>query len=167
LTLIGYENAARNELPKSILPVTILTMSKQQLMTEEDIQAFGVEIVCRQLEQDGWMIASADGLADKTTQPQIIAQKSDEYAFFVVRTDLYPNRGRFDEGQHAFETLVRHAGQHGASCYFASVGIANSDGKTEEEMSVPVKGVAYHVEFNGLVKMELPPADSVTAMGKS
>jgi hypothetical protein len=33
--------------------------------------------------------------------------------------------------------------------------IANSEGKTDEEMSVPVQGVAYHVEFNGLVKMEL------------
>ena len=131
-------------------------MSERQLMTEAEIHAFGVEIVCRQLQQDEWMVASADGLADKATEPQIVAQKSAEYAFFIVRTDVYPNRGRFEEGQEAFETLVHHARQHGASCYFASVGIANSEGKTEEEMSVPVKGVAYNVEFNGLVKMELP-----------
>lgn len=137
-------------------------MSEQQLMTEAEIQAFGVEIVCRQLIEDGWMIASADGLADKLTEPQIVAQKSDEYAFFIVRTDVYPNRGRFDEGQEVFETLVRHARQHSASCYFASVGIANSEGKTEDEMSIPVKGVAYHVEFNGLVKMELAPDDLAT-----
>lgn len=132
------------------------------MMTEAEIQAFGVEIVCRQLIEDGWMIASADGLADKLTEPQIVAQKSDEYAFFIVRTDVYPNRGRFDEGQEVFETLVRHARQHSASCYFASVGIANSEGKTEDEMSIPVKGVAYHVEFNGLVKMELAPDDLAT-----
>jgi len=135
------------------------------LMTEAEIQAFGVEIVCRQLQQDEWMIAAADGMADKTTEPQIVAQKSDEYAFFIVRTDVYPNRGRFEEGQEAFETLVRHAELHGASCYFASVGIANSEGKTEEEMSVPVKGVAYNIEFNGLVKMELPPESSANASG--
>jgi hypothetical protein len=140
-------------------------MSDQQLMTEADIQAFGVEIVCRQLIEDGWMIASADGSADRMTEPQIVAQKSDEYAFFIVRTDVYPKRGRFDEGQEVFETLVRHAQQHAASCYFASVGIANSDGKTEEEMSIPVKGVAYHVEFNGLVKMELTPEDLANASG--
>src|SRR4051812_21831980 len=101
-------------------------MSEQKLMTEADIHAFGVEIVCGQLEQDGWLIDSADALADRTTQPQIIAQKSDEYAFFVVRTALYPQRGRFEEGQDVFETLVRHAHAHSASCYFASVGIANS-----------------------------------------
>lgn len=126
-------------------------------MSPSDIHAFGVEIVCRQLETDGWRIESADLNAEVSTEPQLIAEKSGELAFFVVRTDVYPKRGRFEEGQRAFDTLVRHAERHRASCYFASVGIANSEGKTEEEMSVPVKGAAFNVEFNGLVKMELPP----------
>ena len=130
----------------------------RELMSPSDVHAFGVEIVCRQLETDGWRIEAAEVNADLRSEPQIIADKSGELGFFVVRTDIYPKRGRFEEGQAAFETLVRHAEAHGASCYFASVGIANSEGKTEEEMSVPVKGVAYHVEFNGLVKMELSPA---------
>lgn len=135
----------------------------KQLMTAADIHAFGVEIVFKQLEKDGWLIESADVLADMNTQPQITAMKDGELAFFVVRTDVYPKRGRFEEGQDAFDTLVRHAREHGASCYFASVGIANSEGKTEEEMSVPVKGIAYNVEFNGLVKMDLPSEASATA----
>ena len=63
------------------------------------------------------------------------------------------------EGQEVFDHMVRHASSHGASCYFASVGIANSTGKTEEEMTVPVKGVAYNVAFDGLLKMALPEAD--------
>lgn len=130
-------------------------------MSVEEVHAFGVEIVCRQLETDGWRVESADAEADLYSEPQIIAEKAGETAFFVVRTDIYPKRGRFEEGQRVFETLVRHATAHRAACYFASVGIANSEGKTEEEMSVPVRGVAYHVEFNGLVKMELPaPAHS-------
>ena len=62
------------------------------------------------------------------------------------------------KGEEVFQTQVRRAAEHGASCYFASVGIANSEGKTEEEMSVPVKGVAYNVAFDGLVKMALPEA---------
>ncbi len=132
-------------------------MVRSELMTGADIHAFGVEIVCKQLEKDQWLIDSADALADKSSEPQIIAQKGDELAFFIIRTGLYPGRGRFEEGSDAFQTLVLHAKEHGASCYFASVGIANSEGKTEEEMSIPVKGVAYNVEFDGLVKMELPP----------
>jgi hypothetical protein len=133
-------------------------MSNTELMTAEDIHAFGVEIVFTQLEKDGWTIASADALADIHTHPQIVARKEGETAHFIVRTDVYPGRGKFAEGQAVYEKLVRDANARGASCYFASVGIANSEGATEAEMSVPVKGVAYHVEFDGLVRMELPEA---------
>ena len=124
-------------------------------MTEADIHAFGVEIVYKQLAEAGWTNASADVFADRETHPQIIAERDGETGFFVVRTAMYPQRGRI-EGEDVFQQLVRHAMEHGASCYFASVSIANSEGKTEEEMSVPVKGVAYHVAFDGLLKMELP-----------
>ena len=126
-------------------------------MTKQDIHAFGVEIVYKQLEKDGWRIQSADVEADLRTQPQIVADKDGEFAFFVVRTDIHPGRGRFEEGQDAFDHLVRFANSHGASCYFASVGIANSEGDTDEEMSTPVKGVAYHVQFDGLIRMEIAP----------
>jgi hypothetical protein len=95
--------------------------------------------------------------ADLGTRPQIIADKDGELAFFIVRTDIHPSRGRFEEGKEAFNRLVRYARSHGASCYFASVGIANSEGETDEVMSTPVKGVAYHVQFDGLIRMELPP----------
>lgn len=132
-------------------------MDNLQLMTPQDIHAFGVEIVYKQLEKDGWVIESADVLADLHSEPQIVANKDGELAFFIVRTGMYPGRGRFDEGQDAFNNLVSHAKAHGASCYYASVGIANSEGKTDEEMSVPVKGVGYNVQFDGLVRMELPP----------
>lgn len=126
-------------------------------MTPQDIHAFGVEIVYKQLEKDGWLIESADVLADLRSEPQIVAKKDGELAFFVVRTAVFPGRGRFEEGQEAFNTLVHHARTHGASCYYASVGIANSEGTTDDEMAIPVKGVGYNVQFDGLVKMELPP----------
>lgn len=134
-------------------------MEEKRLMTDAEIHAFGVEIVYKQLEKDGWAIDSADVLADILTEPQLVAKKDGELAFFVVRTGIYPGRGRFEEGNDAFQTLVRHATAHGASCYFASVGIANSEGKTEQEMSVPIKGVGFNIEFDGLVKMELPPSE--------
>ena len=124
-------------------------------MTEADIHAFGVEIVFKQLEEAGWTIESADVFAERETEPQIVANKDGETGFFVIRTAMHPGRGRI-EGEQVFGQLVSHARAHGASCYFASVSIANSEGKSEEEMSVPVKGVAYHVAFDGLLKMELP-----------
>ncbi len=133
-------------------------MEERELMTEADIHAFGVEIVFKQLDEAGWTLESADVFADRETHPQIIGNKDGETGFFVVRTDLYPKRGRI-EGEEVFQTLVKHAAAHGGSCYFASVSIANSEGKTDEEMAVPVKGVAYNVAFDGLVKMELPSED--------
>lgn len=138
-------------------------MEDRELMTPADIHAFGVEILYKQLEKDGWVIDSADVLADLKTEPQLVAKKEGELAFFVVRTDVHPKRGRFEEGMEAFETLVRHAKAHGASCYFASVGIANAEGTTDEEMSVPVKGVGYNVQFDGLIRMELPPEQADAA----
>ena len=125
-------------------------------MTASDVHAFGVEIVYKQLQEAEWIIESADVYADPLTDPQIVAHKDGEIGFFVVRTAMYPDRGRI-EGEEVFQTLVRHAAAHGAGCYFASVSIANSEGKSEEDMAVPVKGVAYNIAFDGLVKMELPP----------
>ena len=133
-------------------------MSEPELMTEADVHAFGVEIVYKQLIEAGWTVESADVYADREEHPQIVASKDGKFAFFVVRTAIYPGRGRI-EGEEVFRHQVQLANDHGATCYFASVGIANSEGKTEEEMTVPVKGVAYHVAFDGLVKMELTSED--------
>ena len=124
-------------------------------MLESDVHAFGVEIVYKQLIEAEWTVESADVYATRTEHPQIVTHKDGEFAFFVVRTAMYPGRGRI-ESEEVFQYLVALAKDHGASCYFASVGIANSTGKTEEEMTVPVKGVAYNVAFDGLLKMELP-----------
>lgn len=132
-------------------------MEERELMTEADVHAFGVEIVFKQLEEAGWTIESADVYADRETHPQIVGNKDGETGFFIVRTEMYPKRGRI-ESEEVFQTLVKHAAAHGASCFFASVSIANSEGTTEEEMAVPVKGVAFHVAFDGLVQMALPEA---------
>ena len=118
-------------------------------MKESDVHAFGVEIVYKQLVEAKWEIDSADVYADRLQEPQIVAHKDGEIGFFVVRTAMYPGRGRI-EGQETFEHLVKHANNHGASCYFASVGIANSSGTNDAEMSLPVKGAGYHVAFNGI-----------------
>lgn len=134
-------------------------MAEPEMMKESDVHAFGVEIVYKQLIEAGWEIQSADVYAERTEHPQIVANRDGEFAFFVVRTAMYPGRGRI-EGEDVFQRMCTLARDHGASCYFASVGIANSEGKTEEEMTIPAKGVAYHVAFDGLVKMELPEASA-------
>ena len=139
----------------SARPFNFAGMKDRELMCEEDVHAFGVEIVYKQLVEARWQIESADVLSERTLHPQIIANRDGETGFFVVRTAIHPGRGRI-EGEEVFRRMVMQAKSHEANCYFASVGIANSEGTTEEEMAVPVKGVAYHVAFDGLLKMELP-----------
>src|SRR5262245_19927247 len=109
-------------------------MSEQELLTEQEIHAFGIHILIKKLEEDGWIIESADPGVDRTTHPQIIAHKDSEIGFFVVRTAMYPLKGRI-EGEKVFQNQVRHANTHGANCYFASIGIASAAGESEEEMS--------------------------------
>src|SRR6476659_7170495 len=135
-------------------------MNGSELLTPKEVHAFGIQVVFKRLAEDGWIIQSADPDADVASEPQIVASKDGDLAFFVVRTALYPDRGRFEEGQEAYETLVMHAREHGADCFYASVGIANSQGTTEEEKGVPLRGVGYNVEFDGLVKMDLPERNS-------
>lgn len=140
----------------------IRNSEQRELMSELDIHALGIEVVHGQLVAAGWSIGWVDVHADPLEFPQIAAMKEGELGFFVVRTGMYPERGRI-EGEETFQKLVRYATSRGGSCYFASVSLANSEGKTEEEMAIPVKGVAYHAAFDGLVKMELPPAPGASA----
>jgi len=131
-------------------------MSEQELLTEQEIHAFGIHVLIKKLEEDGWMIESADPEADRATHPQIIGHNNGEIGFFVVRTAMYPGKGRI-EGEEVFQNLVRHAAKHGAVCYFASLGIASAaGGDSEEAKSTPVKGGHYHISFDGLVRMAIP-----------
>lgn len=138
-------------------------MENVQLMSELDIHAFGIEIVSGQLEKGEWQISSIDALCEMTREPQIVGSLNGEQAMFVVRTAMYPERGRI-EGEEVFRHFATMARERGMSCYFASVSIANSKGETDEEMAIPVKGVAFNVAFDGLVKMELPPDEAATAV---
>ena len=125
----------------------------KELMTASEIHDFGVEIVFDYLRNEGHEIVAVN--TEIGMNPQVIATKDGELEYIIVRTACYPSKGQIENDQEVFWCLA-HADKHEATCYFASVGIANSEGTTEEEMIVPVKGVAYHVAFDGLVKMELP-----------
>ena len=50
-------------------------METKELMSDSDIHAFGIEIVCKQLIKDEWQIDSADPEADVYSEPQIVANK--------------------------------------------------------------------------------------------
>ena len=135
-------------------------MDESILMTKEEIHDFGIEVVFKYLKKDGYEIISVN--TDLKYNPQIIASKDGTKAFIAVRTDCYPNKGVLEESTH-FE-MIKHADKNGATPYFASVGICNSSGENEEEMSKPVKGAGFYVSFMGL--LIITRSDRVKVFGK-
>ena len=123
------------------------TMSNPERMTKEEIHDFGIEIVLNQLKNEGYEIEGVN--TDIDMNPQIIAKKGNQLAFIYVRTACFPEKGQLEEPVHF--KMIEHADKHGAIPYFASVGIANADAKTYEEMAIPIKGAGFHVAYEGMV----------------
>ena len=123
-------------------------MNNQEVMDEDDIHDFGINVVAEYSQKDGFEIVSIN--KDRKYNPQIVAKKNGQLAFIVVRTACYPNKGSLDDAALRSQ-LISNADQHNAICYFASVGIANSEGQTDEEMGIPIKGGGYYVSFEGLL----------------
>jgi hypothetical protein len=122
-------------------------MEHQVRMTIEEIHSFGIEIVHDQLKKEGYEIQSVS--TNMSTIPQIVAKKGGQLLFIAVRTACYPEKGTLEESVH-FQ-MMDHAEKHGATPYFASVGIAKADAETEEEMRNIVKGAGFYVAYEGLL----------------
>lgn len=121
-------------------------MTQEEIMTIEEIHNFGIEVVFNQLRGEGYEIKSVN--PEYGMNPQIIAKKGSELAYIAVRTACYPEKGQLEESVH-FQ-MIEHADKHGATPYFASVGIGK-DGPTMDDMSVPTKGAKFYVAYEGLL----------------
>lgn len=125
-------------------------MERNERMTREEIQDFGVQIVYEEMAKDGYEILGANPSLAMT--PQIVARKNGRLCFVVVRTDVYPNKGKLADDREAFYNL-EHAERNNALCYFASVGICNSaaaEAGDEKAMGIPVRDGGFYVDFDGL-----------------
>jgi len=125
-------------------------MEVNERLTREEIQDFGVQIVYEEMARDGYEILGANSSLAMT--PQIVARKNGRLCFVVVRTDVYPNKGRLSDDREVFYNL-EHAERNDALCYFASVGICNSaaaEAGDEKAMGIPVREGGFYVDFDGL-----------------
>lgn len=122
----------------------------RELMTTAEIHDFGIEVVFNYLKKGGHEIVSVN--TDIGVNPQVVAKQNGQLEFIVVRTACYPSKGQIENDQITFECIA-HADKLKATCYFASVGIANASGKSDAEMAVPLKGAGFHVSFEGLLML--------------
>ena len=125
-------------------------MQESQIMSDEEIHEFGINIVIDDIRKSGFTILSVT--TDRAANPQIIARSNEQLYYILVRTACYPNKGKIENVRLGIQ-LIRESQRIHAHCCFASIGIANSDGTTDLERGIAVRGAGYYVAYNGIEKL--------------
>nr|WP_319400853.1 hypothetical protein [uncultured Carboxylicivirga sp.] len=117
-----------------------------KIMNQEELHFLGIKVVYKDMVDKGYEVLNVRKETD--VNPQILATKDGKRFFIVVRTTPYPEMGILVP--HVAADVLKHATKHGATCLFASVGIANAKGETEEEMGKPEVDGEYYINYKGL-----------------
>lgn len=127
------------------------------LMSEGEIHDFGVQVVVDYLQAQGWHIDTDDrdlrqlGLYFRDRGgPQIKAEKDGNAIFVVVRTDVFPDKGKMPVWLSVDDPWWKSPEYTDKEIYFASVGISNAQATDDAARSIAVKGSSFHVAFKGL-----------------
>jgi hypothetical protein len=118
-----------------------------KLFDKEGLHFFGIRVVYKHLIDEGYEVLNVR--REPGINPQILAKKNEELYFIVVRTAAFPQMGVLTPDVASQVTL--HALRHKAVCRFASVGVANALGETDEEMARPEEDGEYYINFKGLL----------------
>jgi hypothetical protein len=125
--------------------VFIIFAKTIQLMTNEELHFLGIKVVYKDLIDKGYQVLNVR--KELEVVPQILARHNNQFIMVVVKTERYPHMGHLTP-QMAAETRAL-AAKHQAICYFASIGIANANGQTDEEMALPVIGGEFYINYDG------------------
>jgi hypothetical protein len=117
-----------------------------KVFDQEGLHFFGIRVVYKHLVDEGYEVLNVRRESD--VNPQILAKKNEVLYFIVVRTAAFPNMGVLTPDVASQVSL--HALRHKAVCLFASVGLANALGETDEEMGRPMEDGEYYINFKGL-----------------
>ena len=117
------------------------------VMNLEELHFLGIKVVYKDMVDKGYEVVNVRKELD--VNPQILAKKDDKFHMVVVKTGYYPDMGIIlpEVIQQVKELGVKHK----ATCWYASVGIANANGQTEEEMAKPVAGGEFYINYKGLM----------------
>lgn len=120
-----------------------------ELMNEQEIHEFGLEVLEKYLTGHGYEIEFAQ--PDKNTLPHMAAKKGDELVFIIAATDVYPNKGKISDRDKT--AMLEHAAQFNAKVACAYLGLANADGARSGDKELAGKayrGANFMVDFSGL-----------------
>ncbi len=115
-------------------------------MTYDDLHRLGIKVVYNKMINEGYDIIGV--FENQEHNPQICALRDGKRYVVVVRTARFPNMGILLP--ITAKAVKDYASTCDAICLFASVGIANGDGDTDEEMSNPILNGNYIIRYEGL-----------------
>ncbi len=122
-------------------------MTQSKIMNLEELHFLGIKVVYKDMVDQGYKILNVRKELD--VNPQILAQKEDTFVLVIVKTGYYPEMGIILP--EIIEQVRELGKKRDALCYYASVGIANANGQTEEEMAKPVVDGEYYINYKGLM----------------
>lgn len=124
---------------------------KGNKMTNDELHFLGIKTVYKDLIDRGYKVLNVRKEID--VNPQILAEINDCKALIMVRTARFPNMGVLipEIAAQVKELAIKHK----ANLFFASVGIANANGDTDEEMAEPEVGGEYYINYKGLTQIEV------------
>jgi hypothetical protein len=135
-------------------------------MTKEELHEFGIELILPYLETEGVTVESVN--PNIKSNPQIVGKRWGTLAFIAVRTACFPSKGELSSDEHL--RMLDWADRHGATAFFASVGIAcgcypdKSPVTESAHVGLPIRDAGFHVAYPGLViittsdRVHPPPA---------
>lgn len=117
-----------------------------QALTEQELHNLAMNIVGRQLEEEGYEFMGVNSTLKKN--PQFVCLKDKQLHFIVVRNITYPNDPKvYDE--RLLQQVSAHAIKQNARTYFAGVGLYNA---ANEQLPVYLNE-SYLVDFHGLIEI--------------
>jgi hypothetical protein len=124
-------------------------------MTAAEIHRFGIERILPHVRKEGIEVEVVN--VDFDRDPQIIGRLEGRPALVLVRTAMYPDKGKIDA--LTTQRFLEWAAQRQALPLFASVGLAcmkypdRTDVADEEVMGQPIRNGGFAVAYQGLVSL--------------
>lgn len=118
----------------------------RRVLTEQELHNLAMNIVGRQLEEDGFEFMGINSKPKKN--PQYVCLKDKILHFIVVRNVVYPqNTKEFDV--KLMQKLKSHADKFEAKTYYAGVGLSNA---SNQELPIYLNE-EYIVDYQGLIEI--------------
>lgn len=120
-----------------------------ELMNEQEIHEFGLEILVKYLFDKGYEIKMVQPEIEQI--PHMIITKNDLEIFVVAATGVYPTKGAVADASKA--ALIENALKHGAQAAMARLGIVNAAGVElgqKDLLGKAYKDAKFLTDFSGL-----------------